>query len=775
MLDLLSQKPLLKNLAICMSCALAASILFYHISESYIISQAEKNIQNLLLSHKGIHLYVQKRMLPALYEYKDEQKIPEEFYAPELFSSSYIVRNQHAYYNQELSDAGFPQLYYKLAANNPRNPINKADALEKELIVTFNNDRSVKKYREIITLDGEEYLYFAIPFLENTKPCMVCHGKREEAPQELQEKYPGEGGFNEHIGEIRAITSIRAPMHREHHQLYIIVSSLATGTFALFFLTFFNSRLRTKVRRSTQSLEMEINEKQALASKLLESENYLKSIQESMQVGLFLIDRRTYKIVDVNKAALQLIGLPRSEVIGRQCFHFVCPAEQVACSINDQNQAIDKSEQVLINTKGIEVPVLKTATKIRIFAKDYILETFIDISEQKKIEKDRLLLESQLNQAQKMESVGRLAGGVAHDFNNMLGVISGHAEIAMDQLDSEHPVFDNLQQILRAAERSADITRQLLAFARKQVVAPKVIDLNNTVEGMLKMLLRLIGEDINLVWLPEKGLWPINVDPAQIDQVLVNLCVNARDAIEGVGKITVETRNCLLDEEYCSVHASFMPGEYVRIDVSDNGGGMDKETVAHIFEPFFTTKDVSKGTGLGLATVYGIIKQNSGFINVYSEPGKGTTFTIYLPRYVGPTEETYKDIRAGQTSGGNETILLVEDEPTLLDMTASMLQRLGYNVLAAGSPGEAMNLAEHHKSEIHLVLTDVIMPEMNGRILMEKLISSRPGLKHVFMSGYTANVISPHGILEDGVWFLQKPFTKRELAAKIRQALGDQE
>jgi hypothetical protein len=303
MIDLLRQKPWLKNLAICMSCALAASVLFYRLSESYIISQAEKNIQNLLLSHKGIHLYVQKRMLPALYEYKEENKIPEEFYAPELFSSSYIVRNQHDYYNQELSDAGFPQLYYKLAANNPRNPINKADALEKELIVTFNKDRSVKKYREIITSDGEEYLYFAIPFLENTKPCMVCHGKREDAPQELQEKYPGEGGFNEDIGEIRAITSIRAPMDREHHQLYIIVSSLAVGTFTLFLLTFFNNRLRTKVRQSTAALEGQINEKQAIASKLSESENYLKSIQETMQVGLLLIDHETHEIVDVNKVA----------------------------------------------------------------------------------------------------------------------------------------------------------------------------------------------------------------------------------------------------------------------------------------------------------------------------------------------------------------------------------------------------------------------------------------------------------------------------------------
>lgn len=756
-----------------MSCALVASILFYYLSESYILSQAEKNIQNLLISHKGIHLYVQNRMLPALYQYKENKKIPEEFYAPELFSSSYIVRNQHDYYNQELSDAGFPPLYYKLAANNPRNPVNKADTLEKELIVMFNKDRSVKKYREIISLNGEEYLYFAMPFLENTEPCMVCHGKRENAPQELQEKYPGEGGFNEHLGEIRAITSIRAPMDREHYQLVIIVSSLAIGIFALFLLTFFNARLRTKVRKSTESLEIEINEKQAIASKLLESESYLKSIQDSMHIGLLLIDQKTHKIADVNKVALDLIGLPRDKVIGKRCFHFVCPAEEGACPINDRNQAIDKSEQILINNERVEIPILKTATKIRIFTHEYILETFVDISEQKEVEKDRAQLQGQLNQAQKMESVGRLAGGVAHDFNNMLGVILGHAEIAMDQIDPDHPIFNDLQQVRQAANRSADITKQLLTFARKQVVSPKVIDLNQTVEGILKMLFRLIGENINLAWLPGKGLWPIKVDPSQIDQILANLCVNARDAIDGVGKITVETRNCSLDAEYCSVHAGFVPGQYVKIVVSDNGSGMDKEIVSHIFEPFFTTKGRNEGTGLGLATVYGIVKQNNGFVNAYSEQGQGTTFTIYLPRYVGTASTEQVEFTVEPAKRGNETILLVEDEPTILDIITTMLQRLGYTVLAAGTPNEAIRLAGAHSKEIHLLLTDVIMPEMNGRILTETLMVNRPELKCLFMSGYTANVISHQGVLDDGVNFIQKPFAKRELAAKVRKVLSE--
>jgi len=330
-----------------------------------------------------------------------------------------------------------------------------------------------------------------------------------------------------------------------------------------------------------------------------------------------------------------------------------------------------------------------------------------------------------------------------------------------------------LQQILQAANRSTGITRQLLAFARQQIVSPKVIDLNETVADMLKMLLRLIGEDINLAWLPGKQLWTIKIDPSQIDQILANLCVNARDAIADVGNITVETGNCTLDEEYCSAHADFVSGQYVKIVVSDNGSGMDKNTVSNIFEPFFTTKGVNEGTGLGLATVYGIVKQNNGFINVYSEQGQGTTFSIYLPRYVDTANTEETKFKAEPAIRGSETILLVEDEPTILNMTTTMLQRLGYTVLAGGTPSEAVHLAGEHSGEIDLVLTDVIMPEMNGRMLTETLMVNRPGLKCIFMSGYTANVISQHGVLDDGVDFIQKPFTKRELAAKIRQALSD--
>ncbi len=396
-----------------------------------------------------------------------------------------------------------------------------------------------------------------------------------------------------------------------------------------------------------------------------------------------------------------------------------------------------------------------------------------DITESKIKEEDRLKLRAQLQQAQKMESVGRLAGGVAHDFNNMLGVILGHTEMIMDQTDPSHLFFANLQEIQNAAMRSADLTRQLLAFARKQIISPKVLDLNKTVAGMLNMLQRLIGEDIDLTWLPGKKLWPVNIDPSQIDQILANLCVNARDAIAGVGKLTIETGTCTFDDSHCAVHPGFIPGEYVFLTVSDNGSGMEPETQAKIFEPFFTTKPMDKGTGLGLSTVYGIVKQNNGFINVYSEPGQGTTFKIYLPRHTDKADQTHQKIPKESVSHGNETILLVEDEPAILNLTTMMLQRLGYTVLAASTPGEAIRLAREHLGKIGLLMTDVVMPEMNGRELAKNLLSLNPSLKRLFMSGYTANVIAHHGVLDAGVHFIQKPFSKKDLADSVKKVLED--
>jgi nitrogen-specific signal transduction histidine kinase/CheY-like chemotaxis protein len=397
---------------------------------------------------------------------------------------------------------------------------------------------------------------------------------------------------------------------------------------------------------------------------------------------------------------------------------------------------------------------------------------FRDISDQKRAEKEREKLQSQLLQSQKLEAVGILAGGVAHDFNNMLGAIIGYAELTLDRMDAANPFRKNLSKILDAARRSTDITRQLLTFARKQTISPVVFDLNGSVEAILKMIRRLIGENIDLAWLPGAGRFTVKMDPSQLDQIILNLCVNARDAIGGVGRITIETDAVTFNEADYAPDSGVSPGEYVLLLVSDTGCGMGKETLAHIFEPFFTTKGLGQGTGMGLAIIYGIVQQNKGVIKVYSEPGTGTIFKIYIPMH--PSEAETKKLGKNKTLplSRGETVLIVEDDSNFLEMTAMMLKGLGYSILSAQTPSEALRLAQADPSEIHLFITDVIMPEMNGRRLAEKLSMIRPKIKHLFMSGYTADVIAHQGVLDEGINFIQKPFMLKDLAVKIRGVLG---
>lgn len=430
-------------------------------------------------------------------------------------------------------------------------------------------------------------------------------------------------------------------------------------------------------------------------------------------------------------------------------------------------------ESIHVTKDGRQFPVEINFNIVDIKNRKYILAVVRDCTERKQEQTERDRLHSQLIQIQKIESIGRLAGGVAHDFNNMLGVILGNLEFALRRVDSDQPIREDLLEAQKAAVRSADLTRQLLAFARKQTVTPKQIDLNNIISGMFGMLQRTIGEDIKLIWIPKSGLWTTRIDPGQIDQVLVNLCVNAKDAISADGKVIIETSNIVLDAAYCARHTGFVPGEYVMLIVTDNGCGIDDDVKRYIYEPFFTTKKLGEGTGLGLATVYGIVKQNKGFIDVYSEPGSGSSFKIYLPRYVGKQDTASMEEYDRTEHRGGETILLVEDEKSILELTRRMLESLGYSVLDAATPGAAIQLAEKHAGKIHLLLTDVVMPEMDGHDLAKRLLSLYPDLKRLFVSGYTANVIAHRGVLEEGVHFLQKPFSIRDLGKKVREVLDD--
>jgi PAS domain S-box-containing protein len=480
------------------------------------------------------------------------------------------------------------------------------------------------------------------------------------------------------------------------------------------------------------------------------------------------------RFIYVNDAGCKALGFERGELIGKTLLDVNenATAERMTHVWETlRAKGFHTSESTHRRKDGSEFPVELLTSYVRFGGKEYTCGFARDMTEHKRAAAERSKLTDQLQQAQKMESVGRLAGGVAHDFNNMLGVILGHAELALEGVESTGPLHNALVNIQSAAQRSADLTRQLLAFARKQTVAPKALNLNDTVAGMLNMARRLIGEDIRLEWRPGEKLWPVHVDPTQIDQILANLCVNARDAIANVGRIAIETGNKVIGAGLAANTAGMVPGDYVWLAVSDDGCGMDPATLSHAFEPFFTTKEVGKGTGLGLATVYGIVKQNNGFVDAHSELGKGTVFTIYLPRYVGKAVPVCLDGATGTVEPGRETILLVEDEASLLEITQRMLESRGYKVLTASTPGQAIRLACEHAGTIDLLITDVVMPEMNGRDLAKNILSLYPQTKRLFMSGYTADVIAHQGVLDKGVFFIQKPFLAQDLAARVRKVL----
>jgi CheY-like chemotaxis protein len=369
-----------------------------------------------------------------------------------------------------------------------------------------------------------------------------------------------------------------------------------------------------------------------------------------------------------------------------------------------------------------------------------------------------------------MESIGRLAGGVAHDFNNLLTVISGNVSFAMMDLQRQDPLYESMNEISRAVDSAAMLTRQLLAFSRKQVIDPRVVNLNTIVERSQKMLTRLLGEDIELRAILPDTLGQVRVDPGQVEQSIVNLAVNARDAMPDGGSLTIETANVTLDEAFCRDRGLTQPGEFVMLAVSDNGSGMDEETKSHLFEPFFTTKEQGKGTGLGLATVYGVVTQNRGTIDVYSEPNCGTTFKIYLPR-VDAEPESLQDIQFTRLPRGSETIILVEDEDMVREVAVRLLKRQGYRVHAYANGGEAMMAAGELHEEFQLLITDVVMPGINGRVLAKNLRALRPTMKVLFTSGYTGDVIVHHGMLESGTEFIAKPYTLEVLAKRVREVL----
>ena len=526
-------------------------------------------------------------------------------------------------------------------------------------------------------------------------------------------------------------------------------------------------------------LAVTVTERKKAEDDLRASETRYRRLFESAKDGILILDADTGQVVDANPFLISLLGYSHADFLGKTLWD-LGPFKDVAVSREAFRELQEKDyvryDDLPLETRDGRLINVEFVSNVYLVGQTKVIQCNIrDITERKRIEAEHEAehkkLEQQLQVSQKMEAIGILAGGVAHDFNNLLSVILSYTEFAMQKLREDNPLKDDLLEVKKAGQRAAVLTQQLLAFGRKQLLQPVPLNLNQVAEGVEKMLRRILGEDIDFVQVLAPDLGVVRADPGQIEQVLMNLVVNARDAMSAGGKLTIETSNVELDEEYVAHHVSVKPGPYVQLAVTDTGCGMDEQTKTQLFEPFFTTKEKGKGTGLGLSTVYGIVKQSGGNIWVYSELGLGTTFKIYLPRELS-VRATATRLRAiVEPATGTETILVVEDEEALRQIARRSLEAAGYTVLTAGAGDEALLISAQHAGIIHLLLTDVVMPRMSGKALAQAFLKTRPTTKVLYMSGYADNAFVHHGVVDEGTNFIGKPFTATDIAHKIRSVL----
>lgn len=877
--------------------ALLAAILSHYIISSYVIRHAEERVREVLLFQRGLHHYIQRVIHPTYFTARQAGEIGTDFYSPEILSSTFIVRTLHNYYNEERRDAKLPLIYYKMAAENPRNPLNRADTFETALLRQFNANRSLKEIKRIETENGKEMLVYAIPFLETNKSCLRCHGKRRDAPIGLQVRYPGMGGFGETLGNIRAIEIVKMPIDQELTAVTIGTASAVAGLLTLMTLVMITGRLRGLVAERTATLEQEITEHQAHQQQLSDSEHRYRHLVESVpdiiyvhstsKGGMFYsgnvrksfgytpqqmlakpyhwhdaIHPADWEIVRKALASAPESGVfdityrvrhttgewrwlhDRSMVVRPE--ETGCTIEGIASDITDTKlatEALQESEERFrqvaesagefiweVDADGLYLYANSVVEKIlgyqpeelvgkrhfyEFFPEDRrdelraaVMEMFrnklpfqsfrkhsvrkngtivtLEASGQPIIgttgkligyrgtDTDitkRLQLEQQLRQAQKMEAIGQLAGGIAHDFNNILQVISTFGFLIQRQLEECQLPSTFADEVIKAGKRASDLTRGLLAFSRKQVMNPAAVRLNDIVEDARKFLARIIGEDICFTVEHEPGSLPVMADSSQLQQLLINLVANARDAMPEGGTLSIRTGAARIDEEFISRHGFGEPGSYARITVTDTGCGIAEETLKHVFEPFFTTKEMGKGTGLGLSIVYGIVKQHNGYVTVQSVIGSGTSFDIYLPEILPEQQRADEPPVAPVLPGGKEKILLVEDEETVRIALRHILCSHGFSVVEAHDGEKAVEVFRENPAAFQLVLLDVVMPTMSGKETLAALRSYRKEIPVIFISGYAADVLGSRLTLDERTILLSKPVMPAQLLEKIRQML----
>ncbi len=779
------------------------------------LAEAKAKARILLDRNVVTHEYFTAQLKPSLYGIVKDL-MAQGYFEPKWMSSTYAVREQQKLFNK----LNLKKYYYKEVAINARSPENEADKFERKIFDRFMSDPKMEEWSGIRQLSDGPYFTLIRRSESMSKACLRCHSDPSQAPKGLIQKYGDVRSFHRALGELTSLASIRIPLDQAYAQADLTTQKFAIGfaamIFAVFLMLFFlnhkifarplqivrdealeittgrldlGHQIKARLPGEWQDLAVAFNtmsgelkkERETLEQRVDEataalkaSESRFSTLFKSSPIWMALnrFDDGTY--LDVNEAFSQVTGFSRDEALGHT-------SAQIGLwdPDNDRERFVDElrrqghfdgREAVFYDKDGKPIYTLWSARRVEINGQPCVLNTLVDITPQKKADEEREKIAEQLRQSQKMEAIGTLAGGVAHDFNNILSAVIGYTELTIEDLPTSSPLRENLNQVLQSSWRARNLVSQLLAFSRKQVLEIKTFPLNDLIKHNQAMLSRIIGEDIELkvALAPDAGF--VEADFNQIEQVLLNLVANARDAMPDGGKLTIETANVDLDDDYASRHPDAESGPYVMLAVSDNGPGIDPRHKKHIFDPFFTTKETGKGTGMGLATVHGIVKQHLGNIYLYSEVGIGTTFKVYLPRAERAADILTERVQIADMRGGNEVILLVEDEQAVRHFIVKTLTKLGYEVTEAGNGPAAIDLMKEADYEIDLLLTDVVMPQMNGKTLYQNLSADRPQLKVLYISGYTDNVIAHHGVL-DGVAFLQKPLSIVSLANKIREVL----